>query len=256
VEDQSNRIVWEDRPVTIRFADEAQAASLPLRKEPTRGGVLRLIDIEDFDLSACGGTHVARTGAIGIIAVASWERFRGGTRVEFVCGVRALTAYRALRDVVTGSVRLISVLPNELPSGIKRLQTEAKDARRRIKGLQEQLAAFEAAALADRADERNGVRLVAAALEGWDPTGLKSIAGAIVERPGFVAALFGVPSPSSVVIARAAGVEVDCAAVLKALTGRFGGKGGGRPELAQGGGLAAPADALTALARATILGQP
>jgi alanyl-tRNA synthetase len=74
-ETEANRIVWEDRPVTIRFADADEAARLPLRKEPARGGNLRLIDVEGFDLSACGGTHVARTGAIGVVAVASWESF-------------------------------------------------------------------------------------------------------------------------------------------------------------------------------------
>jgi len=133
-EDEANRIVWEDRPVHIRFADAEQAAALPLRKESGRTGTLRLIDVEGFDLSACGGTHVARTGAIGVIAVTGWEKFRSGTRVEFVCGGRALRSHRALRDVVSGSVRALSVLPGDLPSAIERLQGELKDARRTIKG--------------------------------------------------------------------------------------------------------------------------
>ena len=81
-----------------------------------------MIEVPGFDISACGGTHVARTGAIGNIAVASSERFRGGTRVEFLCGVRALKGHRALRDAVAASVRLVSVLPSELPVGIERLQ--------------------------------------------------------------------------------------------------------------------------------------
>jgi alanyl-tRNA synthetase len=255
-EDEANRIVWEDHPVTIRFVDEAEAAALPLRKEPARAGTLRLIEIAGFDLSACGGTHVARTGAIGIVAIAGWERFRGGTRVEFVCGGRALRSHRAMRDIVTGSIRLISVLPGELPDGIERLQAEGKDARRRIKDLQDRLARFEASALAERAEEGNGVRLVVAALDGWDPNGLKTIAAAVVERPGHVAALFGLPAPSAVVIARSPDVATDCAATLKALTAKFGGKGGGRPDLAQGGGLAAPADALTGTARVLIQGRP
>ena len=87
-----------------------------------------------------GGTHVSRTGAISMIAVASWEKFRGGTRIEFLCGVRALQGYRAARDSVTASVRLISVLPGELPAGIERLQGETKDLKRKIKGLQSELA--------------------------------------------------------------------------------------------------------------------
>ena len=83
---------------------------------------LRLIDVEGFDLSACGGTHVARTGAIGIVAVVAWERFKGGQRIEFVCGGRALERYRSARDVVAAGVRLLSVLPGELPSAVQRMQ--------------------------------------------------------------------------------------------------------------------------------------
>ncbi len=133
-ETEANRVVWEDRPVTIRFADAEEAARLPLRKEPARGGTLRLIDVEDFDLSACGGTHVARTGGIGTIAVASWERFKGGQRLEFLCGGRALAGYRTLRDAMTASVRLLSVLPVELPAAIERLQADARDQKRAMDG--------------------------------------------------------------------------------------------------------------------------
>ena len=103
--------------------------------------------------------------------------------------------------------------------------------------------------LDDRADVRGPLRVVAAALEGWDPNGLKAIASAIASRPGHVAALFSTPAPCSVVIARAPDVSVDCAAALKAIVARFGGKGGGRPELAQGGGVQAPADDLVAMIR-------
>src|SRR4029079_3378143 len=92
-EDDANRIVWEDRPVSIRFASAEWATALPLRKEPARAGTRRLIDVEAYDLSACGGTHVGRTGAIGIIAVASSERFKGGARIGFVCGGRALSRF-------------------------------------------------------------------------------------------------------------------------------------------------------------------
>src|SRR5262249_53879968 len=69
----ANWVVWEDRPVTVRFATAEEASRLPLRKEPVRTGRLRLVEVTDFDLSACGGTHVQRTGMIGVIAVAGWE---------------------------------------------------------------------------------------------------------------------------------------------------------------------------------------
>jgi alanyl-tRNA synthetase len=233
-EKDANRIVWENHPVSIRYADAAEAARLPLRKEPARDGVLRLIDVEGYDISACGGTHVARTGAIGVIAVASWEKFRAGSRVEFVCGGRALSAFHGLRDTVSASVRLLSVLPAELPGGIQRMQAEAKDAKRRIKDLQAQLAGHEASALAaSEADSRTVVRV----LDGWDQNGLKGIAAAICGRPGFTAVLVGTGATPPIVIARARDATSDAAALLRQITERFGGKGGGRPDLAQGGGL-------------------
>src|SRR5215510_9349955 len=108
-ETEANRIVWENRNVAIRYATAQDAARLQLRKESQREGTLRLIDIDGFDLSACGGTHVDRTGAVGVIATGSVERFKGGQRVEFFCGGRALGQFRAMRDTLAGAVRLLSV---------------------------------------------------------------------------------------------------------------------------------------------------
>lgn len=240
-EAEANRIVWEDRPIAIRFATSEEAASLGLRKESKRDGTLRLIDVQDFDLSACGGTHVSRTGAIGIIVVAATERVRGGSRVTFLCGGRALAGYRALRDAVAGSVRALSVLPGELPAAIERLQAEGKDLRRQIKDFQGKQAAHEADALAAGAEAAGNVRLVAAALPGWDAGGLKTIASRIAERADHVAVLVGEPAPAALVVARGAGVALDAGAILRQLVERHGGKGGGRPELAQGGGITSPA---------------
>jgi alanyl-tRNA synthetase len=254
-ESEANRVVWEDREVTVRFASAEEATGLPLRKESLRTGTLRLIEIPGFDISACGGTHVASSGAIGTIAVASSERFRGGTRVEFVCGVRTLQAYRVLRDTVAASVRLVSVLPPELPAGIERLQSEAKDLKRQIKDLQSRLAGFEGAALADGAQLYGSVRAVVAAIEGSDQAALKALSSAVTARNGHVAALFSAPAPSAAVIARAADSTLDCAALLKTLIERFGGKGGGRADLAQGGGLQGTPDEIVAFARDLLLGQ-
>jgi alanyl-tRNA synthetase len=248
-EEEANRIVWEDRPVSIRFAGPDEIARLALRKEPKREGTLRLIDVHDFDLSACGGTHVARTGAIGMIAVAATERFRGGSRLTFLCGGRALTGYRALRDAVSGSVRALSVLPAELPAAIERFQADARELRKQIKDFQSKLALQEADTLADGAVPSGDIRLVAASLPGWDAAGLKVVAARIVERPGHVAVLVSEPAPSAIVVARSAGLPHDAGALLRQLIERHGGKGGGRPELAQGGGITAAAPEVLKSAR-------
>src|SRR4051794_22989556 len=246
-EDDANQVVWEDRPVSIRYATAEDAAQLPLRKEPKRSGTLRLIDVADFDLSACGGTHVARTGAIGVIAVARWDRFKGGQRLEFVCGGRALRAYRSLRDAAAGSVRLLSVLPDELPAAIERLQAELKDQKRALTAHREELARYRAEELAAAAESLPGARFVARTVDA-DANTLKAMAASIASRPGFVVALLSASTPTVAVIARSDGLPVSAHQVMNALIARFGGRGGGRPELAQGGGfVGAASDIMSAI---------
>jgi alanyl-tRNA synthetase len=248
-ENEANRIVWEDRPVAIRFADAAEAASLPLRKESQRGGTLRLIDVEAFDLSACGGTHVSRTGAIGVVAVAGWERFKGGQRIEFLCGGRALRRLRTSRDILGASVRLLSVLPSELPSAIQRLQADAKDQKRTMTALQEELAGFRAGGLVASAEPVGTVRAVLRSVDA-DANGLKALATAAAAQPGLVVVLISTGRPAVVVAAKSGDVTAASAqTIVAALTAKFGGRGGGRPELAQAGGLDGAADAILAAAR-------
>ena len=249
---EANRVVWEDRPVSIRFVSAEEAATLPLRKEPAREGTLRLIDVEGFDLSACDGTHVARTGAIGIIAVTGWERFRGGTRVSFVCGGRALRTFRTLREAVTASIRSLSVLPEELPAAIERMQSESKELRRTVKTFQEALASHEGARLLGTAPITAGVRVLVHALEGWDAAGLKAVASAATAGDRVVAALISTASPVVAVVARSKSAPVDAQAVLNELVRQFGGRGGGKPDLAQGGGLTGTPEQIVAAARAAI----
>ena len=246
--DEANQVVWADRPVSIRFASADEAARLQLRKDPVRQGTLRLIDVDGFDLSACGGTHVATTGAIGIIAVTASERLRGGSRITFVCGGRALRTLRQQRDVIARSIRVLSVLPDDLPAAIERGQADLKDQRKLIARLQEGLAVHEAARLVAEAPSANGTRVVVASLDGWDAPALKAVAAAMTSMGTVVTALFSASSPAFVVVARSAGVQADAAATLKRLIERFGGRGGGKPDLAQGGGLTGNVEEMRALA--------
>jgi len=250
-EDQANLIVWEDRDVRISFAESEDAARMPLRKESKREGKLRLVDVDGFDLSACGGTHVRRSGAIGIIAVAGWERFKGGQRIEFACGGRALTRFRSLRDTASAGMRLLSVSAGELPAAVERLQADAKDQRRVMAALQNELARYRADELAAAADATDRGRLVLRAMDA-DANGLKSLAMAVASKPGHAAVLVSTSTPALVVVSSAPGVDIDASAVVRALTSRFGGRGGGKPDLAQGGGLNGTTEEILEVARAQI----
>ena len=208
-EAEANRIVWEDRPVAIRFADAEEAARLPLRKEPARGGTLRLIDVEDFDLSACGGTHVARTGAH---RRRSPSRRGSGSRADSgssSCAAAARSSgYRALRDAMAASVRLLSVLPEELPAAIERLQAEAKEQKRSMAALQSELARYRADELAAGAEAVS--RPTCTARRPRDRRRrerAEDARAAIAAKPGYLVVLVSSSAPALVVIARSADVD-------------------------------------------------
>ena len=239
-ESEANRIVWEDRHVHVRIVDEEEAGLLPLRKEPVRSGDLRIVEVTGFDFSACGGTHVPRTGMVGVIAIAGWERFKGGTRISFVCGNRALNAHRHLRDVVTTAGRMLSATPDELNAHIERAQAQTRDLQRHVQDLEAQLARFRAAELREHVETIGRFRGVLRADPSGEAATLRTMAQLVVAEPGLVTALVGVGTPAPVVIARSPDVELDASALVKAATAAFGGRGGGRPELAQGG-ITAPA---------------
>jgi alanyl-tRNA synthetase len=240
--------VWEDRPVTIRFVSSEEAAALPLRKEPARGGTLRLIEVEGFDLSACGGTHVARSGAIGIIAVASWERFKGGQRLEFLCGGRALGRWRSFRNTIASSVRLLSVLPEEIPATVERMQGDAREQKRAAAAWQTELARFRARELAEAAESIDGTSAVLRAVDA-DANGLKALATAVAAASHSVVVLVSTTRPALVVAARSPDAAVSAQQIIATLTGKFGGRGGGKPELAQAGGLDASAEEILTAVR-------
>jgi alanyl-tRNA synthetase len=242
-EDEANRVVWEDRAVTIRYATAAEAQQLPLRKEPAQHDILRLIDVEGFDLSACGGTHVTRTGAVGVIAVDGWERWKGGIRLSFVCGGRALSRFRELRDSSRSATRLLSVLPEELPAAIERMQSDARDQRRRLVDLRAELTAYRAETLVQTARETSQGRLILHTADE-DANGLKALALSATARPRLIAVLTSPSTPVLVVVARSPELTLSAREVVGLLIKRFGGRGGGKPDLAQAGGLQGDADAI------------
>jgi alanyl-tRNA synthetase len=250
-EDAANRVIWEDRPITIRFATEEEASRMPLRKEPVKTGRLRLVEVADFDLSACGGTHATRTGMVGLIAVSGWERFKGGSRISFVCGGRALATFRQLRDAAIGVTRELSVAIADMPGAVERLRGDLKSQARALRQLQEQLAVHEAARLRDGAETIGGVRGVLTSTD-WDGAAIKALAQAIVAEPNCVAVVTGGGRPVPVVVARSAGVAIDAGAWMQRAVAALGGRGGGRPELAQGG-VAAEPDRVLQFARETLL---
>jgi len=143
-EELANKIVFENRPVQISFRPSAEANQMDLRKPAFREGDIRVVEVEGFDLSACGGTHVIQTGAIGLISIRKVDTSKGLTRVAFVCGGRALR--RARRDfaILTEAARQFSTGLENVPELIAKQAQELRDAERLRNKLLEDLAELEA----------------------------------------------------------------------------------------------------------------
>jgi alanyl-tRNA synthetase len=230
-EDLANRIVGENRNVGVRYVSHENIAEAGLRKATERTGDIRVIDIDDYDRSACGGTHVRRIGEIGPVLIIGTERAKKQTRVEFICGLRVLKYARQANRTLESISQTVSAAPFDTASAVRTLWDEHQNARKRIEELESELIDYEAA----RFPVSEGLAVKAFKNRGIEK--LKLLAAKICSRPGMIALLADEGDQLRIVFARSADSGVDVAAVLKKTLERFGGRGGGRPNLAQGGGL-------------------
>jgi alanyl-tRNA synthetase len=229
----ANNVIWEDRAIVIRNVTSEEAAELPLRKESAREGELRLIEIEGFDLTPCGGTHAYRTGEVGMIAVRSWERAKGLTRIEFVAGTRALADYRKANKSAREVAALFSTGRDDAPQLAAQIVEENKELHRRMRVLEEMAAGVEAEKLLASASE--GV--VVEVFDNRDAESLKKLAHALIAHPGTSALLASRDKDTArLVFARSPDARGDMSALMREACSMIDGRGGGKPELAQGGG--------------------
>jgi len=237
-EDLANQIVMEDRPVEIRFVSLEEARGLGLRKlPPVEREQLRLIDIRDFDLTACGGTHVRSTGQIGAILVRKTQKVRQGVRVEFVCGERAIVAARRDRLALNEAAGVLSAHMWELPEQVRKLADEGKAARKQRSELLNELAELRAARLLEETPETNGFHLVLKVFPDRNLEFIKLLAQKLVRTEGKRAvALLGAGEGSpALVFAQTAGLPYDMGALMNEALAATGGRGGGTKDMAQGG---------------------
>jgi alanyl-tRNA synthetase len=277
--DLANQIIWECRPIQIRQVASAEAASLPLRKEPAREGELRVIEIEEFDLTPCGGTHARSTGEVGVIAVRSWERAKGLTRIQFMAGVRVLNDYRRANRTARAIAELFSAGREDSPALVAKLIEENKRLTHRVRELDELACRAEAEALlkqfgleagycpppdreavtdssrglsaqrdtpgagdthlsdSERVAQENRPRVIARIFNDRDAESLKHLALALIAHPNVVALLASLDDDTArLVFARSSDARGDMNMLMRAACKMIDGRGGGKPDMAQGGG--------------------
>ncbi len=235
-EDKANQIVWENRPVTARFVTHEELAALPLRKPPKVETSIRVVEIQGFDWSACGGTHVARTGEVGLIKIVKVERRGSESRIEFRCGGRALSDYRRKHAVVSKAAGDLTIGFWELDQAIGRLQADAKALRKQLSDAELKLQQYEAQDLIAAARVHGDYRLIAQTWQNRDAAYLKRMAQLLTAQPKTIAILGATGVSLALVFARSKDLPIDLAAPLKATAAQLGAKGGGSPDFAQAGG--------------------
>jgi alanyl-tRNA synthetase len=228
----TNQIIFEDRAVEVRYGTREELAASGVRKEVDRQGVLRAVSVEQFDLQPCGGTHVTRTGQVGLLLLRKIDRQKQNWRVEFVCGGRAMRAARGDFAALSEAARLLSCGQPEVPAMLGRALEERKQAQRSRLVLLETLAGYEAQELL-RGTERGATRVVVRVFDEAEPAYLRMVATRLAAEPG-VQALLSTRASGHVVFAQSPGLTADMNALLREALHAAGGKGGGTRDFAQG----------------------
>jgi alanyl-tRNA synthetase len=242
VEDAANRVVFDNRPVTVRFVSEEEAARLGLRRPPRRLGTIRVVEVADCDRSACGGTHVRSTAEIGPLVLRRWERIKSQVRVEFLAGWRALEDYRWKHALINEWSGRLTVGDRELGAALDRLTREARDRERALSEARTRLLVYEATERLAAVPAVAGRKILQVAVSRRDPTEIRQLLREMTSREACVV-LAGDEATGRVYFARSQGDGPSMAAVLDRVCRPAGGRGGGSPEFAQGavapGGLVA-----------------
>ncbi|MFP5353656.1 MAG: DHHA1 domain-containing protein [Gemmatimonadota bacterium] len=232
IERLANAAVTENHAVAVSFEDAATASGL--RKPSDRAGLLRIVTIAGMDRSACGGTHVRATGEIGPIVLRRVEKVRKATRLEFLCGQRAIARARADYDVLSRMANALSCSIDELGAIVPAQAEQVRMLENERKRLEEEVSAARAReryhTLAPDAD---GVRrLLERRAQGKaDDSRALALAFAALPKAVYAAA---VATPPAILVAASDDSGMDAGKALKAALAEVGGRGGGSPRLAQG----------------------
>jgi len=236
-EKRANQIVFENRPLRIRYVSHAEAEKLGLRKlPPEERDELRLVEVADFDLSACGGTHVSASGQIGSILLRKTEKVRQGTRVEFVCGDRAVRMARRDYSALNEAAALFSAKLWDVPEQIRKSAEESKLLRKQKDDALDELAEVMARAALQSQPAITGRKIVVRVFSDRDIAFAKLFAQKVTRAATpAIALVASTVDPPGLVFAQTPGGSADMGASLKQVLSSVGGRGGGSRDFAQGG---------------------
>jgi alanyl-tRNA synthetase len=232
-ESRANEVVWEARPVTVKTLGREEARALGVDVPDEAGDRVRIVEAEGFDRQPCGGTHPRSTAEVGVVVVLGHERYKGGTRVRFACGFRALGLTRGRAAVLERAGAVLSSPPEALAEAAQQLKDQLAAAQERAEKLLGQAIEGEARRLL--ASPRPAGHPVVGLYAGWPPADLRALALKLVALEPCVALLGSAADKAHAVFAQSEGLPHDVPALLQEAMRAIGGRGGGRGNVAQGG---------------------
>ena len=240
VESLANRIVTENRRVKIYEAAQGEVKDLRVKK-PLDREVLRIVEVEDFDKSPCGGTHCSRTGEVGLIKILRWEKVRNTSRIEFICGRLAEKDYFWKSRFIVELAQELTTKDTNIPNQIRNLIEENRGLRRQIETLRAELFSFQARDLERQIERIKDVEVLVAYLEDSDIEAIRAIAMDVTKSPRRIALLAAGRDRVHVIFSRSKDLDIDMRPLITAACQMLEGRGGGKPEVCQGGGRKAEA---------------
>ncbi len=239
VERAANGIVYQDLPIKSYFVSEEQIDTVPLRRPLKVTGRVRIVEIEGYDYSACGGTHCTRTGMIGIVKVLKWERRGDKVRSYFAAGGRAFQYFQDYYAILTRIAQAFNTSPESVMPLLERQMQAQQAQQKELQELQGMRLAMEASQLVARAETLDGIHLVLASMRDRAPRDLRTLASTLQNAPGVVALLASFDGEKlTLTVTCAADTGVNANELIRLQLAPIAGRGGGDARLAQGGGSA------------------
>jgi alanyl-tRNA synthetase len=238
VENLTNQIIFENREVRAHFVGLNEIDRFPVRKPPTVKEDIRVIEVGDFDFSPCGGTHCLHTGEVGIFKVRRFENYKGGSRIHFLCGRRALKDYQHAGEILKELSETLSSNVSDLPMNVGKLKEDAKLLHLENNDLKKKLLEFEAQTLATECEKRGKIRVLTKIFQNRHPKELQLLASKILASSPNTIILFGgkEAEKATLLFACSDKLTYNMGELMQAACTVIEGRGGGRPHLAQGGG--------------------
>jgi alanyl-tRNA synthetase len=230
VERLANDIVFQNKEIKSRIYREEEIDRVRLRRPSKKTGDIRVVDVSDFDSTACGGTHPRRTGEIGTIKILRWERIRDNIRLEFICGTRALRDYaRKHRDLKTLSNNL-TIDDREVVASFEKFASDLKMQKRINRKMQEKLIQHEAAEIIQKTEGK----IVKQIFSDRSQEEIRLLALTTVKKGDFVG-LFGLRGQerAHVFLACSESLNMDMRELVPVVSPLIEGRGGGRPSLVE-----------------------